>query len=578
MSRLATLKATKSLSDVATLLGFKPKAVSYILYKQPPATKYKTFQIPKRNGGQRTIKAPVDALKLLQRKLSDLLQDCIDEIAVANNRKDRTAHGFKRKRSIITNARQHRHRRWVLNLDLEAFFPSINFGRVRGFLLKNRDFEVHEDVATVIAQIACHENSLPQGSPCSPVISNLIAHLLDMRLVKLASEAGCTYSRYADDLTFSTNKKEFPKDIAMPSGTEGAASHSWLPGQALQKVIERTGFRLNAKKTHLMYRTSRLNVTGLVVNKKINVRWEYRHNARAMVHKLVRTGTFEIFGVTQKDGQAVLEKRPGTLDELHGMLGFVHSIDVYNRSHTSDCPSDEMSSKEKVYREFLIYSTFYAAQEPVVICEGETDNVYLTHAIRSLVAEFPDLAEVMPDKKIRLKVRLYKYSRSSTAQLLGLNDGGSSLLSRFIAAYKRETSHFTAPWPTNPVVILYDNDTGARSIREAIKKNSKTLPIDAEPFVHVIKNMYAVPTPGADSKIEGFFDDTIQKTVISGKTFNDGKGFKRDQHYSKKVFAHRVVRPKANTIDFTGFRPLLTNLVAAINKHKSSIIQQPPAL
>ena len=578
MSRLATLKATKSLSDVATLLGFKPKAVSYILYKQPPATKYKTFQIPKRNGGQRTIKAPVDALKLLQRKLSDLLQDCIYEIAVANNRKDRTAHGFKRKRSIITNARQHRHRRWVLNLDLEEFFPLINFGRVRGFLLKNRDFELHEDVATVIAQIACYENSLPQGSPCSPVISNLIAHLLDMRLVKRASEAGCTYSRYADDLTFSTNKKEFPKDIAMPSGTEGAASHSWLPGQALQKVIERTGFRLNAKKTHLMYRTSRLNVTGLVVNKKINVRWEYRHNARAMVHKLVRTGTFEIFGVTQKDGQAVLEKRPGTLDELHGMLGFVHSIDVYNRSHTSDCPSDEMSSKEKVYREFLIYSTFYAAQEPVVICEGETDNVYLTHAIRSLAAEFPDLAEVMPDKKIRLKVRLYKYSRSSTAQLLGLNDGGSSLLSRFIAAYKRETSHFTAPWPTNPVVILYDNDTGARSIREAIKKNSKTLPIDAEPFVHVIKNMYAVPTPGADSKIEGFFDDTIQKTVISGKTFNDGKGFKRDQHYSKKVFAHRVVRPKANTIDFTGFRPLLTNLVAAINKHKSSIIQQPPAL
>ena len=105
-----------------------------------------------------------------------------------------------------------------------------------------------------------------------------------MRLVKLASETGCTYSRYADDLTFSTNKKEFPKDIAMPFGTEGAASHSWLPGQALQKVIERTGFRINAKKTHLMYRTSRLNVTGLVVNKKINVRWEYRHNVRAMVH------------------------------------------------------------------------------------------------------------------------------------------------------------------------------------------------------------------------------------------------------------------------------------------------------
>ena len=265
MSRLATLKTATSLSDVAKLLHFKPKALSYILYWQPTATKYKTFQIPKRNGGQRTIKAPIDALKLLQRRLSDLLQDCVEEINTAKQRKDRTAHGFKRNRSIITNARQHRHRRWVFNLDLEDFFPSINFGRVRGFLLKNQDFELHEKVATVIAQIACHEKTLPQGSPCSPIISNLVAHLLDMRLVKLASQSGCTYSRYADDLTFSTNKKDFPADIARPSGTEDAASHFWLPGEALRKVINRTGFCINAKKTHQMYRVSRQNVTGLVV-------------------------------------------------------------------------------------------------------------------------------------------------------------------------------------------------------------------------------------------------------------------------------------------------------------------------
>lgn len=576
MSRLATLKAATSLSDVAKLLDFKPKAVSYILYKQPEATKYKTFQIPKRNGGQRTIKAPIDALKLLQHRLSDLLQDCVDEINTAKQRKDRTAHGFKRKRSIITNARQHRHRRWVFNLDLEDFFPSINFGRVRGFLLKNRDFELHEDVATVITQIACHENSLPQGSPCSPVISNLVAHLLDMRMVKLASETGCTYSRYADDLTFSTNKKEFPADIAVPSGTEDYAPHLWLPGAALQKVIERTGFRINAKKTHQMYRTSRQDVTGLVVNKKINVRWEYRHTVRAMVHSLVKTGTFQILGLTHKDGHAVLEKGPGTLNELHGMLGFIDSIDVYNKTHTSDALSDERSSNEKVYREFLIYSTFYAAQAPVVICEGETDNVYLTHAIRSLRAEFPALAEVMPDKKIRLKVRLYKYPRSSTARLLDLKDGGSSVLSNFIGAYKRETKDFTGPGLTEPVVILYDNDDGAKSIRKTIKYVSKVIPTGAEPFVHVIKNLYAVPTPlGAattPSRIEDFFDASIKATVIDGKTFNPGDGFDKDKHYSKKVFAHKVVRPKADTIDFTGFRPLLTNLTAAINKHKASVV------
>jgi RNA-directed DNA polymerase len=447
---------------------------------------------------------------------------------------------------------------------------------VRGFLLKNRDFELHEDVATVIAQIACHENSLPQGSPCSPVISNLIAHLLDMRLVKLASEAGCTYSRYADDLTFSTNKKEFPANIAVSAGTKDPASHFWLPSDGLQKVIERTGFRINAKKTRQMYRTSRQDVTGLIVNKKINVRWEYRHTVRAMVHSLVTTGKFQILGLTHKDGRAILEERPGTLNELHGMLGFIDSIDFYNKKHTLDAPSKKRSSNENVYREFLMYSTFYAARAPVVICEGETDNVYLTHAIRSLAAEFPDLAELMPDRKIRLKVRLYKYPESSTARLLDLEDGGNGVLSKFIAAYKKETKEFTGPGLVEPVVILYDNDDGAKKIRNTIKENSNVTPTGDEPFVHVVKNLYAVPTPfGAartPSRIEDLFDASIKATVIDGKTFNPGEGFDKDKHYSKKVFAHKVVRPKADTIDFTGFRPLLTNLTAAINKHKASIV------
>jgi len=578
MSRLASLKAATSLSDVAKLLDFKPKAVSYILYKQPAGTKYRTFQIAKRSGGERTIQAPVDSLKLLQHRLSDLLQDCVDDINTARQLKDRTAHGFKRKRSIISNARQHRHRRWVFNLDLEEFFPSINFGRVRGFFLKNRDFELNQGVATALAQIACHENSLPQGSPCSPVISNLVAHLLDMRLVKLASEAGCTYSRYADDLTFSTNKKDFPPEIARPSSAEGVGSHLWLPGEALKKLIQSTGFRINAQKTHLMYRASRQNVTCLVVNQKINVRWEYRHKVRAMVHSLAKTGQFELLGVTQREGQAVLEKRPGTLNELHGMLGFIDSIEYYNRTQTSDFAPDKRSSREKVYREFLIYSIFYAASAPVILCEGETDNVYLTHAIRSLAADFPALAEIMPEGKIRLKLRLYKYPRSSTARLLDLK-GGSSGIATFIAAYKKETKLFTGPGLTEPVVILYDSDDGAKSIRSAIKHASRVMPTGEEPFVHVVKNLYAVATPLAEgiasSKIEDFFDAATKATVIEGKTFNDGDGFDVDKHYGKKVFAHRVVRPKADKIDFSGFRPLLTNLVAAINKHK--LATAPPA-
>ena len=573
MSRLAKLKAAASLNDVAHLLGYKPKAVSYILYKLPAAQKYTTFEIPKRNGRQRTIRAPVDRLKGLQRKLADLLQDSLDEINGMRQLKDRAAHGFKRKRSIITNARQHRNRRWVFSIDLVDFFPSINFGRVRGFFIKNRDFELHEDVATVLAQIACHANSLPQGSPCSPVISNLVAHLLDMRLAKLAQSAGCTYSRYADDLTFSTNKKQFPPEIARPAGDEGPDLHLWLPGNVLRHTIERAGFSINANKTHMMYRTSRQKVTGLVVNQKINVRSEYRHNVRAMVNKLVTTGSFEIDGAVHKDGEVRIEKRPGMLNELHGMLGFIDSIDVYNGLYTDD-KKTEFSSTELIYRQFLVYSIFYASQMPVILCEGPTDNVYLTHAIRSLAAEFPDLAEVTKDEKVVLRVRLYKYPESSTARLLGLGGGGSGVLSKFMATYRKEISHFTAPGPAHPVIIVYDNDDGAKSIRGAIKQISKLQPAGAEPFVHVIKNMYAVPTPippsEGTSKIEDCFGDAIKATVIDGKTFSAGNNFAADRHYGKKVFAHRVVLPKADTIDFTGFRPLLTNIAEAIQHHKTA--------
>jgi retron-type reverse transcriptase len=525
MSRLEKLKAATSLNDVAHLLGYESKAVSYILYKLPAARKYTTFEIPKKNGGQRTIKAPVHRLKGLQRKLADLLQDCLDEINTTRKLKDRASHGFKRKRSIITNARQHRNRRWVFNIDLENFFPSINFGRVRGFFIKNRDFQLLENVATVLAQIACHDNSLPQGSPCSPVISNLVAHLLDIRLVKLARSAGCTYSRYADDLTFSTNKKEFPPEITRPACDQGSASHVWLPGDALRDTIEQMGFSINTNKTHLMYRTSRQKITGLVVNKKINVRWEYRHNVRAMVNKLVRTGAFEINGVLHKDGKVYPGKRPGTLNELHGMLGFINDIDVYNGLHTHD-KQPGISSKELDYRKFLIYSMFYAPQMPVILCEGDTDNVYLTHAIRSLAAEFPDLAEVTKDENILLKVRLYKNTKSSTAHLLQLRNGGSSTLSNFMALYNKEASRFTAPGLAHPVIIVYDNDNGAKSIRSIIKEILKEQLTGAEPFVHVIKNMYAVSTPipvrQATSKIEDYFGDVIKAAVIAGKTFNPG--------------------------------------------------------
>jgi len=293
MSQLTALKSAKTRDDVAALLQTSKKGLATILFSQKIETRYTTFDIPKKHGGTRTIKAPDDKLKLLQQKLSTLLQDCQQDMEAAKGKQDKVAHGFKRKRSIISNAQRHRNRRWVFNIDLKDFFPSINFGRVRGFFMKDRNFLLEKDVATVLAQIACDGQALPQGSPCSPVISNLITHILDMHIVRIASRAGCTYTRYADDLTFSTNQREFPKDIAVQTSTTPAV---WIPGSKLVKLIEHSDFEVNEKKTRMCFRDSRQDVTGLIVNKKINVPSEYRQTVRAMVYRLFKTGSFDLIG------------------------------------------------------------------------------------------------------------------------------------------------------------------------------------------------------------------------------------------------------------------------------------------
>ena len=153
---------------------------------------------------------------------------------------------------------------------------------------------------------------------------------------------------------------------------------------------------------------------------------------------------------------------------------------------------------------------------------------------------------------------------------------GSGVLCNFMSAYNKETRHFTGPGLANPIVVVYDNDDGAKGIRNTIRKVAKVQLTDEMQFVHVTKNIYAVPTPGADSKIEDFFDAATQAVTIGGKTFNAESGIDRDRHYGKTIFAHKVIRPKADTIDFGGFRPLLSSLAAAINSHKRLVAPQSP--
>lgn len=570
MSVLKALQSASSLHSVAAFLGCTPSGLSWLLYKKPAGEKYQSFDIPKRGGGHRRISAPSPELKVLQRKLADRLEACRKEIVDREKLRDDIAHGFRPGRSIISNAKRHRGRRHVFNVDLSNFFGAINFGRVRGYFIKDKNFALNPKVATILAQIACYDNALPQGSPCSPVLSNLIGHVLDVHLVRLAAREGCTYTRYADDLTFSTNLPEVPASIAFESNVE---PHKWLPGKELARLVTLSGFEINPSKTRMQYCDSRQEVTGLVVNRKVNVRSEYRRTVRAMVHRLFTTGTYShVQNVPDATGKMVTTEVPGTVDQLHGMLGFVDQIDLlYKRDSLTAGKHVKLSNKESMYRRFLMFKEFYAASRPTIVCEGKTDNVYLVHAIRSLAAAFPLLASVDADGAIKLAVRLYKYTGSSTGRILGLN-GGTGDLSKFIHSYRAETARFTAPGKLQPVVLLIDNDSGASPIYSQIKEITKYKPTGHEPFIHVTGNLYVCATPllaeKPESMIEDFFDAATKAEQVGGKNFDPRTDSDTDKSYGKVVFAHKVVRTKADSINFTGFNPLLTNVSRLIKEHQ----------
>ena len=213
MSQLEVLKQATKKKELAAILGVNAAFLTRTLYIRSINAQYYQFKIPKRSGGDRIINAPTSELKDIQTRLSTLLLDCIDELNESKNKSSTLSHGFVRERSIVTNAEMHLNKKNVLNIDLSDFFDSFNFGRVRGFFIKNKNFSLNKDIATVIAKIACLNDTLPQGSPCSPVITNLITHSLDIRLASLAKRCSCVYSRYADDITFSTRKKHFLKTL-----------------------------------------------------------------------------------------------------------------------------------------------------------------------------------------------------------------------------------------------------------------------------------------------------------------------------------------------------------------------------
>lgn len=143
-------------------------------------------------------------------------------------------------------------------------------------------YGANQEVATVIAQICTVKNKLPQGAPTSPVLSNMICGKLDSELKLIATEHRCRYSRYCDDLSFSTNHSQFPKYLASVVGSGDERSIEL--GASIVDAIEKNGFKINTKKTRLLSRSDRLEVTGLTVNRFVNVSRKYVRSLRGCLH------------------------------------------------------------------------------------------------------------------------------------------------------------------------------------------------------------------------------------------------------------------------------------------------------
>lgn len=257
-----------------------------------PVTKahYRKFTIKKRNGSDRQLVTVDHRLKEYQSNLRRFFEKykAVSKYAYgfvsANSEspsqlEEQLSHlsKVKRPRGVVSNALAHTSKKVVISLDLKDFFPSITFPRVMG-LLCSEPFSLSRSQAAIVASLVClpkdmdEERGLPQGAPTSPIISNLICNKLDYQLGRFAKRYDLNYTRYADDLTLSTNnlKRISPKKII----------------DEVTRHVERNGFAINEAKTKVMYKNSRQMVTGILVNDGLNLHKKHVDALRATLYNL----------------------------------------------------------------------------------------------------------------------------------------------------------------------------------------------------------------------------------------------------------------------------------------------------
>lgn len=203
-----------------------------------PEAYYREFDIPKRKGGVRTISAPYPSLMMVQKWI-------YEKILLPKYNFPPCVTGFVKGRSICDNANPHCGHNNVLKMDLKDFFPSISLNRVINVF---KIMGYHHQMAYYLAKLCCKDGVLPQGAPTSPILSNIIAGRMDRRLNGLCNQFNITYTRYADDLTFSGDKigESFVKIV--------------------NRIIEDEGFILNKSKTKILRKNSKKIITGVSIS------------------------------------------------------------------------------------------------------------------------------------------------------------------------------------------------------------------------------------------------------------------------------------------------------------------------
>lgn len=313
---LSAFKSLSTVADVAAFLNTTTNNLFFHLYsrKRP---QYHVFFVPKASGGQRRISSPPPVVAFFQQKLLSCMSSCVEP--------KKPVHGFTAGRSVVTNAQVHLDSELILNIDLLDFFPTFHFGRVRG-MFASRPFNFPQNVATVLAQLCCFNRTLPQGACTSPIISNLICRGLDRDLARLAKNHECRYSRYVDDITFSTKSEGFPKQIVAISPTVQNLAPTL--GSELQAILDKHAVKLNPAKSRIRRKNERQEVTGILVNEKINVPRSFIRNIRSILRDCEVRGTTaaEAKFLEIDKGKARLGVRPTVLQHLRGKLDFLKMV------------------------------------------------------------------------------------------------------------------------------------------------------------------------------------------------------------------------------------------------------------